>query len=279
MVAIKNLKACQSRLRKLLEGAPRGKVEMPEAKDSTRALFESILEADTTRKEALAACGAIYTAFLDLNELRVATPREIADSWDRDFPGAAEKADSLRRVMNAIFDRTYQLKLEYMNSIPKRDLRKHLLGLGLSPYAAARVQLGFFSQAAVPVDSSLLETLVMEGHVPEEATIEEVQEILEKLVPSRGAPAAHAFLRSYVEKNSKALAVKRKKESLVAARKEKEAAEARAKAKAEAELVAQAAERAKAAEGAKAVAEAKAKGRKSAAARIRRAARKMKKKA
>jgi endonuclease III len=275
-VAIKNAKACQSRLRKLLSQVPHGKVEMPDGKDSTRALMESILEADATRKEAVAACQALYDGFLDLNELRVATPREIADCWDRSFPGATEKADSLRRVLNAIFDRTYQMKLEYMESLPKRDLRKHLLGLGLSPYAAARVQLGFFSAAAVPVDSSLLETLQMEGEAPPEATVEEVQEILEKLVPSRGAPAAHAFLRSYVEKFSKALAVKRKKESVVAARKEREAAEVRAKAEAEAEALAQAARREKAAQEVKAAAEAKAKGRKSVAARIRRAARKKK---
>jgi endonuclease III len=272
-MAIKDLKACQNRLRKLLGQASRQKAEMPEEKDSTRALLESILEADTSRKEAVAACQALYDGFLDLNELRVATPREIADRWARDFPGATEKAESIARALNAIFDRTYQMKLEYMESLPKKDLRKHLLGLGLSPYAAARVLLGFFGISAVPVDSSLLETLVMEGEAPPEASIEEVQEIIEKLIPARGAAAAHAFLKAYVEKFAKPLAVKRKKEALVAARRQQEADAVRAKAEAEARVVAEAARREKAAQDAKASAEAKAKGRKTAAARLRRSAR------
>ncbi len=273
-MAIPNVKACLGRLRKLLGQAARQKADLPEEKDSTRVLLESILEADATRKEAVAACQALYDSFLDLNELRVATPREISDCWDPAFPGGAEKSESIRRALNAIFDRTYQMMLEYMHELPKRNLRKHLLGLGLSPYASARLLLGYFRQSAIPVDSSLLDTLKMEGQVPGQATAEEVQELLEDVVPPRGAAAAHAFLRAYVEKHAKALGTKRKMDALAAAKAEKAAAEARAKAEAEARARAEAEQRAKDARDAQEAAEAKARARKANAARIRRSRKK-----
>jgi endonuclease III len=273
-VAIKNVKACQDRLRKLLAQVPRGKGEPADSGDSTTILVESILEADTTHKEASAAREALFHEFLDFNELRVATPREIADCWPADFPGATEKAEALRRALNSIFDRTYQMSLDFLQKVPKRDLRKQLAGIGLGPYAAAKVMLSHFHVPAVPVDQSLLETLEIEGHVPAGATVDEVQEMLERLVGPRGAHAAHLFLRALVEKNAKGLLARRKKESQAAAREARVAEEARAQAAAEAKAAAEAAAAKAAAAEAQAASEAKAKGRKSAAAKIRRAARK-----
>jgi hypothetical protein len=115
-----------------------------------------------------------------------------------------------------------------------------LLGLGLSPYAAARLLLYHFHLPAVPVDSSLVEAMEMEALVPRGATVEEVQGILERLVTPRGAPAAHAFLRSYVEQSFPALAQKRRKEARAVAREERQAEEARSKAEAQARAQAKA---------------------------------------
>jgi len=247
-VAIENAKACQSRLRKLVSQAPRTAAKAEEVRDTTLFLLDCILEADTTPKEAAAARTAVIESFLDLNELRVATPREITDCWKEDFPSATEKAEIVLRVLNSIFDRTYQMGLEYLKKVPKKEVRKNLLTLGAGPYASARVLLGYFGVPAIPVDASLLETLQMEGHVPAGATAEDVQGLLEKVVPPRATADAHAFLRSYVEKHAKALAAKRKKDALEAARLARLAEQARAKAQAEKE----AAEKAKREEAARA---------------------------
>ncbi len=240
-MAIENAKACQTRLRKLLAQVPRAAARAEEVRDTTLFLLDCILEADTTPKEAVAARTALVSSFLDLNELRVATPREITDCWKEDFPGAQEKAEIILRVLNAIFDRTYQMGLEYLKKVPRKEIRKALLALGAGPYASARVLLGYFGVPAIPVDASLLETLQMEGHVPPGATIEEVQGLLEKIVPPRSAADAHAFLRAYVEKHAKALAAKRKKDAQEAARQARLAEQARAKAQAEQEAAEKAA--------------------------------------
>ena len=276
-MAIKNAKACQNRLRKLLSQAPRARAEPAEGRDSSTILIESILEADASPKDAARAREALLEHFLELNELRVATPREVADCWPRDFPGASEKAESLLRVLNAVFDRTYQMGLEHLQKLPKRDIRKNLSALGLSPFAAARILWCFFRVPAVPVDSSLLETLELQGVAPAGATVEEVQDLLERMVPPRAAGSVHRFLRSYVEKHSKALAAKRKKDAQAAARARHKAELARARAAAEARAKAEAEARAKAAAEAKAYAEVKAKRRKSAAAKIRRVGREKRK--
>jgi endonuclease III len=231
--------------------------------------IESVLEADAPRKAAAAACQALLQSYVDLNELRVATPREMADCWPADFPGAAAKAQSLARALNAVFERSYQMSLEYLKDVPPRELRKHLLGLGLGPYAAARLLLALFEQPAVPVDASLVEALELEGHVPRGASVEDVQGLLERLVSGRSAPAVHAFLRSYVERSLPALERKRKKAARAAARAERLAAEARAQAEALERSKAEAQAKVEAAAQAQARSDAKAKVRQAQARKVR----------
>lgn len=264
------LKACQSRLRKFLSGAARARPEpLPAGRQAIEVLIEAVLEADAPRKVAAAACQALLQSYVDLNELRVATPREMADCWPKDFPGAAQKGEGLTRALNRLFEYSYQMSLDHMKEVPRRELRQHLLGLGLSPYAAARVLLALFDQPAIPVDSTLVEALELDGLLPRGAALADVQALLERLVPPRLAGAAHAFLRAYVERSLPAVERKRKKEAQAAARTERLAAQARAKAEGEAKAKAEVQARAEAAAQAKAQSEAKARVRKAQARKVR----------
>ena len=263
---MKNATVYEKKVKKLLASAAKGRSDVYESLGQVEVLIVAILEANAPRKAALGAYQTLKEEYVDLNELRVAQPKEIVDSIGRDYPQAREKAEVLVRAMNTVFDRTCQMTLAYMEKMPKRDLRKHLVGLGLGSYASAVLMLYLFSSHAIPVDQDLVDSLALEEHIHPGSDTEDVQGFLERIVPQKDAIGAHDLLRSYVEKMAKALGKKRRDDADVAAKaaakkaaEEKaaaEAAQARAAA-AQARTDATKAKQAERAAGAKAKAKAK----------------------
>jgi hypothetical protein len=190
---------------------------------------------------------AIAEEFVDYNELRVAPPKEIADAFGKDHPHARRKAVEITSVLNAIFGRRNTLSLEHVTKMTKRELRRHLAELGLSPYAAACLVLKVYAGHAIPVDRTLVECLEIDKCVEPGSEIEDVQGFLERSILQKDALAAHEFFREHIEKSAAALARKRKADAAKAAAEAaaREKAEAEAAAKAEAEAAAKAAAKAK----------------------------------
>ena len=205
-------------LKKLLSGMKKPKGTSVDKSDPVQMLVEAVFEADATPKQAAAAFTAIKNEFIDYNELRVAPAKDIVECVGRDHPDARRKAESLTQMLNAAFDRYYSLSFEYMAKTPFKDLRRHLLEAGLSHYASAKLMLTFLDLPAIPVDSTLVETLELKGLIPSDTDIAEIQTELEKLVPAKKCLAAHELLREFVEANAKELAKKRKADAEVAAK-------------------------------------------------------------
>ncbi|HUS47607.1 MAG TPA: hypothetical protein VM098_05780 [Phycisphaerae bacterium] len=236
------------KIRNLLRGLSKWRAAARQDEgDLLRLLIVSILEEDASRKEAEKALAAIEEEFVDYNELRVALPREVAECVGKNFPNVRTKAEIIKTALNNVFDRFNKLAIDPLAEVPKRDLRRRLEELGLSPYAAACIAMLRFGLAVVPVDDALAECLEINGCVEPGSSLVEVRAFLEHVVPQKDAPVAHEFFRSYVEKNAKALANKRQAEAKARAEAEAKArAEAEAKARAEAEAKARAEAEAKA---------------------------------
>jgi endonuclease III len=230
--------------------------------DRITLLIQSILEEDAGCQRAAHAFAAIQKEFVDFNDLRVSSPKEIAEHLGRDYPSARLKAESLTRALDAIFDKTCTMAMSYMDKLTKRDLRRHLQEIGLSPYSAACVVLLAFGGHAVPVCRDLVECLEMDGYVPPGSDLGDVQGFLERIIAQKDALAAHEFFRHYLQKHQSVLADKRRKEAQ--ARREAERKKAAAKAEAERKAAAEAARKAEKA-AAKAAAEAARKPKKAAA--------------
>jgi endonuclease III len=186
--------------------------------DPVQVLVECVFEADATPKQAAAAFVSVKKEFIDYNELRVAPAKDIVECVGRDHPDARRKAESLTQMLNAAFDRYYSLSFDYMAKTPFKDLRRHLLEAGLSHYASAKLMLTMLDLAAIPVDSTLVETLEIKGIIPADTDIAEIQAALERLVPAKKCLAAHELLREFVEANAKELAKKRKADAEAAAK-------------------------------------------------------------
>jgi endonuclease III len=251
---MKNAARHQKKIKKFLSGIDKSSAVPPADADPIRTMVDAVLAADAPRQSAK-ALEALENEFVDFNELRVAPVKDIVDTLGRDFPDARRKAEEITTALNAIFNRRNNLVLDYVEKMSKRDARRHLGELGLSPYAAGVMMLQVFGGHAVPVDQGLADCLEADGYIERGAGVEDVQAFLERIILQKQAWSAHEFFRDYVAKNAKMLAKKRK---IDAAKAEAQVAQAEAAEQAEAQADAQAKTQAKAEAKAQAKAQAKA---------------------
>jgi len=248
---MKNATKYQKKIKKFLSGMGKAAAPPPAPEaDEIRVMVDAIVSADAPKLSAK-AMEALDAEFVDFNELRVAPLKDVVDTLGRDFPDARRKAEEISTVLNALFNRRNYVTLDHVDKMSKRELRRHLAELGLSPYAAGIMMLEVFAGHAVPVDHSLALCLEADGYVEPGSSIEEIQAFLERIILQKHARAAHEFFRAYIVKNARMLTRKRKAEAEKAAAKAA-AAEAKAEAEARAELQAAAAPAPKARKPAKA---------------------------
>lgn len=215
---MKNATSYEKKIKKLLSGMTKQAAgEPPEGVKAFTFLLQAILESDASRKEAQKVVQGFDREFVDYNELRVAPTKDIVDVIGRDFPGAREKAETIIKSLNAIFDRNSSLTMAYMDKMPKRDLRKHLTEMGMTPYTAALVTMTLFAGHAIPVDRSLVIALEANGYIHPDTELEDVQGFLERIVPQKDDSAAHELFRDFVEENAKVVTKRLKEEAAVVA--------------------------------------------------------------
>ena len=196
---MKNATAYQKKVKKLLGGAGKGKAQ-PSGQEPMRVLLGAILEEDASRKAAQRVLEAFEAEFVDYNELRVAPPKDMLEFMG-DLPESRRKTESIQKVFNAIFDRKSALSLEHLAKLPKRDLRKHLLEIGLSTYSAALVTMLCFGGHAAPVDRALADWLEINGYIHPGSDLEDVQGFLERIVQQKDDWHVHEYYRELVEKS------------------------------------------------------------------------------
>ena len=268
---MKNSAQYAKRIKKLFAGA---RTPDPAATtDAVHLMVAAVLAENVTSRQASAAMAAVEDEFVDFNDLRVSPIKDISDCLGKDCTGARDKAEAINRALNAVFEHTNLLSLDFLADKPKRELRKILREkLGLSLYAESVVTLLAFDGHAIPVDRLLLDALQDGGYIAPESDLNDLQGFLERIVPAKDDHGIHEALRQFAGKQ----AAKWHKEW---ARQAKAEAEARAKAEAEARAKAEAAARKKAEAEAKRAAAAEAKARKAKEAEARKKANAAKKRA
>jgi len=98
---------------------------------------------------------------VDLNELRIAYPDEIAGLLGPRYPGVMARAERIRAVLCDVFNHENEISLARLYEMNKREARTYLESLvGITPFVAHRVALGVFQIHCVPVDSKLTEALI-----------------------------------------------------------------------------------------------------------------------
>lgn len=168
-----------------------------------KLMIKSVLLADSDSKTADHAMTAIEREFIDLNELRAATPKDIIECIGRDYVYGREKSERIIRSLNMVFDKTCTMSLDYALKMGKRELAGHLMEIGLGHFASAYLLIEGFGEHAIPVDKSLMDALEIETIIPPETEPEKIRDLLEKMVPAKSEKSAHKALRTFVAKHEK----------------------------------------------------------------------------
>lgn len=164
-------------------------------------IIHGFLTWNATHASADQAYSRVTKNMVDLNDLRVTDPAELADTLGPRYPRGQERADRLIRVLNAIYIREYSVDLRKLTEMAKRDARAYLDGLdGMVPHVAASVVLLTLDGHAIPVDDELHQHLKDEGVIDEGATLEETQGFLEHHIPAAEAIEAYHLLRAWLER-------------------------------------------------------------------------------
>ena len=185
-------KALNDLLKKLGTPAP---PEFPDATEPVNVLVMSMLLWESSTSRALAAYEKLKEAMVDFNELRVCMPQELIDCLGVRYPLASERCQRLRASLNDVFRREHDVKLEHLRGAGKRDVKKYIESLdGITPYAAARVQLICFDSHAIPADEQLRGKLIATGVIEDVHDVADVVNMLSRSVkPSDGLTAHYAF--------------------------------------------------------------------------------------
>lgn len=148
--------------------------------------------------QARAAFKRLRDTTVDLNELRVCVPEEIAGMLGERYPLAAERALRLRSVLHDVFVRQHRLTLALLRTMGKRDARAFLESLdGIPHFAAARVTLLALQGHAVPVDDRLRDLLAASGVVAPGVTAEQAAGWLERHVKGEDLAETCCLLQAW----------------------------------------------------------------------------------
>jgi len=173
-----------------------GKPKHDSLADPIEQLLLGVLARGTTETAATAAMKRLQEGTVDLNELRVASPRELVELLGGDFPNALEKARDINRILNEIFNRQHELDLAFLRNKTRRDAKDYLQKIpGVDACTLARVMLVSVGGHALPVDENMLAYLRRHELVDSGAEAAEVQAFLERNIAADDAYAFYMLMR------------------------------------------------------------------------------------
>ncbi len=188
----KKLKQAYGKFRGAGESAPAG------SNDPIEQMLLAALSQETTLQRAQKALAALREEMVDYNELRVSTPAEIAAIIAHHVPAPVQRAKTLTRLLNAVYQNEYNVSLDALAAKGVREVKAYLDQLdGITPYVSASVLLWSLGGHAIPVNDTTLEFLKKEDLVDADATGAEVQAFLERHISAADAKSFCLDLEVY----------------------------------------------------------------------------------
>jgi len=149
---------------------------------------------------AVPALRRLRAATVDLNELRVTPVDELVELLGDGFPQAREAAETVCRLLTAVFNRCHKLDLGFIRSMPRRQAQEYLQKLdGADAFITAMVLLRPLGHHAVPIDDAMLGWLRAADLIPADASPADAQSFFARLVPAGRGEAFVATLRQQMK--------------------------------------------------------------------------------
>jgi hypothetical protein len=173
----------------------------PIAANTSRPVLEQVLYACCLENAAYDAAEKslqrLLQAYFDLNEIRVTTVAELAEVLS-DLPDPPRAALALRRVLQGVFESTYNFSLE---NAKKHSISHGLKTLehlhGIPPFVVHYVALTGLGGHFVPLDLGALSALYLVGIISQEEYDSGKVAGLERFVPKKVAGEFTSLLHQF----------------------------------------------------------------------------------
>ena len=180
----------------------------PPVSDPLGLVVLAVLRENAPADRAVRNIEVLLGEFVDYNELRVAPVKDIVELLEGDPADLRTKALRLTDGLNRIFDQNNRLDLDQTAEMGKRDLRTHLREtLGFSSYVEAYLLAHLFGHRAVPVDDRLVERLKAEDLAGNDAGVDDVRVLLERVVPAKEQAETAEILAAWAHEPGAAEAI------------------------------------------------------------------------
>lgn len=143
----------------------------------------TVLSQHTSDINSTRAFAGLRNRFSSWEEVLDAPVEEVADSI-RSGGIAQVKAERIKRILNEVEEREGTLDLARLSSLSDEQVNEYLCSLpGVGPKTAACVLLFSMRRPAFPVDTHVHRVAKRLGLVPEKASAEATQRLLEPRIP------------------------------------------------------------------------------------------------
>jgi endonuclease III len=189
-----------------------GKHAAVEYEEPVDALVFAIVSENITESQAHAAIKKLKDYFVDWNDLRVANVEEIIEVLGPDIVPARSIAATLVSVLNAVFDKHNMLGLQSLRKLGKRPAKILIEKLsGVTPFVVDYCMLTSMQGHAIPLTPKMVEFLKAEQYIHTEATYEDIEGFLCRLISIKNACEFYLLLRQECESPKKQVKKTKKK--------------------------------------------------------------------
>jgi endonuclease III len=173
----------------------------PVPADTSRSVLEQVLFAccleNAHHAAAEKAFETLMKGYFDLNEVRVTTVAELAESL-AGLPDPARAALSLRRVLQGVFESTYSFSLDHAKKHSLAHGMKTLENLhGIPPFVVSYIASTTLGGHAIPLDSGALAGLYLCGIISQEEYDAGVVPGIDRLIPKKGGLEFSSLLHQF----------------------------------------------------------------------------------
>jgi hypothetical protein len=175
----------------------------PEAvspEDPISVLIHSWMLWEASTEHATAAMSKLMEARVDVNEIRVSLPHELAPAIGKRYPRLEERLGGLKRSLHAIYLRRHEISLDYVREKGKRDAKAEIESLdGMNPFVSGRLLRLSFDVHAMPADEQLSLLFHELGVIDEVVEHEILASWLASAIKADDGPSAIEALQAAVD--------------------------------------------------------------------------------
>lgn len=174
--------------------------ETVSTEDPISVLIHSWMLWEASTEHASTAMTKLMEARVDVNEIRVSLPHELAPAIGKRYPRLEERLGGLKRSLHAIYLRRHEISLDYVREKGKRDAKAEIESLdGINPFVSGRLLRLSFDVHAMPADEQLSLLFHELGVIDEVVEHETLATWLASAVKADEGPAAIEALQAAVD--------------------------------------------------------------------------------